>query len=108
MHYDRNTQIQDEHHVQTWPGITHRRLAVPKQPHRKQRPGNCRNEHKCKYHQHLSECASSYIHRRHISSNTRGYTPAEGIHNTGLVTQERTCRAQHEKILAIKKQVGGD
>ena len=46
--------------------------------------------------------ASLNVHRRYIDSGTKGYmlAKAEGMHETVLVTQEKSSRTQHETILA--------
>ena len=80
VHYTENTPAKDAHHIQTWPRCIHCGLAVLEQPNRKQRPGNHRDEHKCKCHQYISEYTSMHLCTRHTGSNMRRH-PLEKLNS---------------------------
>ena len=58
-------------------------------------------------HQHISEHATVYIHRRHAGSNTRGCTPtgAEGIHNSGMAHKKEEVEHSMRQYLPIRNEL---
>ena len=60
-YYAKDTPVQGVYHIKTSPRLIYGGLAVPEQPHRKQGPGNHRDEYKCKHHQYISKYAGMYV-----------------------------------------------